>query len=306
MIDFKAIFDEHEIEYKDDIHGWINVECPICHHSGSRGYKGGFNITGSYFYCWNCGWHPIDIVFKKLFPTFNNNQIHSLLLDHSTEGEIKNKLNKRIKSPKVITLPCKKLESLGIKYLKRRNFNPSFLHDKYGVVGGAVTGNWAYRIIIPIYYHEQLVSYQGRSVFSKEYCSRHNILRYKNLSKENSIIDPKTILYNSDNCKKENVVITEGVFDVWRWGDGCLGSFGTSMTEEQLNYIAFTFSKIYFIFDPEKEAQKRAEHYANIIYGRAGHVNKKIEINIIDTQLSYDLADCTKEKINKMKKELGV
>jgi DNA primase len=156
-------------------------------------------------------------------------------------------------------------------------------------------------LIIPIYYQNKLVSFQGRSLLNKKRCKKLGVLRYKTLNKEKSIIDPKHILYGLNYCKKDYIVITEGAPDVWRWGDNCAATLGTSVTDEQKNII-LKYDRIIIIFDPEKEAQERALKLGNEL----NTIDSKKRIEIINTEAMYDLGDSSEKEINNLKKKVGI
>jgi DNA-directed RNA polymerase subunit RPC12/RpoP len=202
-IDFKQMMRDYHIDFSDEVPGWINVECPICHHSGKRGFKGGFNIHGEYYNCWSCGAHFIEDVIQSLL-SVNYCESKIILEKYSGHTDIVRKLNRKVKNNIPIKLPVDYVNERAKKYLKSRNYDPNFIIEKYKVKGVALSGPWSFRIIIPIYYQGNIVSYQGRSLFNKDKCAELGILRYKNLSIEKSWIDPKHILYNLDNVKKKD------------------------------------------------------------------------------------------------------
>jgi DNA primase len=301
QIDFIQLCRDYNIKYTLLVDDWVNIECPICRHSGTRGFKGGLNISGGYFHCWSCGGHRLDTVLTELLG-IEFHEVDNIIEKYSGQVSIRKKLNKPLQN-KVgkIELPMDYLSNRGKEYLIKRHFDPEYIEQKYKVTGPTVAGFWAGRLIIPIYYNNRIVSFQGRSILSKEACTRLNILRYMTLSKEESIIDPKTILYNLDNCKSDYLILVEGAFDCWRFGDNCAATLGTSTTPKQHILLATLFKTIYILFDPEKEAQERANKLANQLV-----VLRKINVEIINTELDHDPGDMTEKEIYNLKKELGI
>lgn len=294
MYDFISILDQNSIQYKLEVPGWINIECPICRHSGKRGFKGGLNVAGGYFHCWNCGGHKLEEVFAELLGVtiFEANKI---LHQYSDGMDIAFKLQKKKAVAKTISLPGGPLLLMHKKYLIKRRFDPDFLVNKYKIQGEGITGEWKFRIIIPIIYEGKIVAFQGRDI------TEIAPLRYKTLDVEKCIVDPKTILYNLDNCKTKTLCIVEGAFDVWRLGDGFACTLGTSMEIKQINVIERKgFEKVYFIFDPEKSAQERAIKQAKLL---ASH---GIKVEVIDMEWEHDPGDLTEMEVKILRKELGL
>lgn len=217
-------------------------------------------MVGNYYHCWKCGGHD----FKQTLSLVTNipkNQIDELIEQYAGRNVVLNKLNKRQAKAIKLTLPTETLIPMEREYLRRRNFNPKYLHEKYKIVGGGLTGKWKYRIIIPLILNGKIVSWTGRSILSLAKQKELNIPRYKNLSIEESVIDPKSVLYNLDNCKKEVAVLTEGAFDVMRMGDDFFCSFGTELKQSQIAMIKTRFKKVFIMFDNEKEAQEKARKF---------------------------------------------
>jgi len=299
QVDFASMCRDYGIKYKQEVDGWINIECPICHHSGDRGFKGGLNIAGGYFHCWSCGGNNINTVLRELL-SVQYHEIDSILEQYSGAISIREKLNVKKSLVHHLKLPITTLDSRCKRYITIRNFDADYIAEKYKVVGMTLSGQWAGRLIIPIFYNGKLVSYQGRSLLSKRKCAEMEILRYKTLSIEESIIDPKSILYNLDNCKKDYIVIMEGAFDVWRWGDNAAGTLGTSTTDAQKR-LMINYKRIIILFDPEDEAQARAKKLANELQAIGGNI-----IEVVNTELGHDPGDMSEEEIMELKKELRV
>lgn len=296
-IDFIRLCRDYNIDHRIDVQGWVNINCPY-HSNGDRGYKGGLNISGGYYNCWTCGVHNVENVLADILDC--TYQAANLIVKKYATNEITHKRKKKSKHAKdAIALPIDTLDDRCKRYLCNRNFDPELLQQKYKLCGATCSGEWAGRLIIPIIYNSEVVSFQGRSLLSKERCKELNILRYKTLSKEKSIIDPKHILYGLDDCKENHIVLVEGAPDKWRWGENCAATLGTSVTTEQIN-IMVQYKNIYIIFDPEKEAQERAEKLALILAA--------VQANaiIVNTELPYDMGDMSPKEIERLKRKLHI
>jgi len=192
-----------------------------------------------------------------------------------------------------ITLPGGELQKAHKKYLIKRGFDPDYLERKYRLQGTGPVGDWKFRIIIPIFYKGQLVSFQGRAI-------REGMVRYKTLEVEDSVISAKDVLYNIDTCSSDKIIIVEGPFDVMRLGDGVAGTLGIEMTPQQIELIASRFSKAVFLFDPEYDAQKRAEKQGSELSALG------VDISIIDTELDHDPGDMSEDEVKYIRNSIGV
>ena len=300
MIDFIRLLKDSNIPYIQEVDGWINVNCPLGHSNGKRGFKGGFNLTGSYYHCWACQGSSIEIVISELLH-LSLYETRKILEEYSIEGSIRQKLNKKESKAKKIVLPGVEIsnDEIGYKYLVNRRFSPIDIVHNYAIKSGGIIGNYSFRIIIPIYYKKQLVSFQARSIYSKKKCDELGILRYKNYPIELSLVNPKHILYNLDNCLENWIVVVEGVFDCWRLGPkNVSATMGTSMSSEQITLLASRFKKVIFLFDNEKPAQDRARKYAEQLSALG------IETEIFNPEFEHDPGDYDSSEELIVRKEL--
>jgi len=298
MIDFIRLLKDNNIEYKQEVDGWTNFPCPF-HDNGQRGFKAGFNHSGNYVYCWVCGSNQLEKVISELLH-ISFYEAKKVLLEYSTESRIIQKTNKKAKGKKII-LPGYPIErnDKAFRYLENRNFDPFVLIHHYHILWPGILGEYSFRIIIPIYYKNQLVSFQARSIYSKEKCSELGILRYKNYPIELGLVNIKHILYNLDNCLEYWLVVVEGVFDCWRLGPKNIASvMGTSMPEEQIILLANRFKKVIFLFDNENEAQLRAKKYGERLAGLG------IEVEIFNPEFEHDPGDYNASEEAEVRREL--
>jgi len=237
--------------------GWLNISCPLC---GDKSSHGGINPNGGYYHCWRCGGHPLKQIIRTLL-NITYFEVEKILKEYSGIPDIYFK-KQTFDSVKKVELPkgTVKLNHVHKNYLISRRFNPDVLEEKYKIQGTSYSGNYAYRIIIPIYLDGKLVSYQGRSYSDKQ-------IKYKACNQNNESIHHKNIVYNADNCKQDYVILVEGVTDVWRLGDDAAALFGMSFTDNQISFIKNRWKKVCVFFDPEIHAQKKAMKLACILSG---------------------------------------
>lgn len=300
-MNFEKLFCEHKIEFDTRINkGWINVNCPYC-GSKSTSMHLGFNISNDYCNCWKCGSHNIRDALSKLF-YLNKDAVDNLISEYTDNTSVIYRLNnKRLPKAVKIELPNNNFTPREKRYLLSRDFSPRYLNQKYGVVGGGIVGKWKHRIIIPIFVGGKLVSWTARSVLDKEQLDELKIPRYKNLSIEKSVINPKDVLFNIDNCLSNKIVLTEGAFDVFRLGDSFACVLGSSLTENQVKEIRRRYDKVYIMFDNEKEAQDKAVQYG-LQLSTVG-----CDVEVVDAYCEFgvnDGAELNQTQVNVIRKEL--
>lgn len=298
-MDYHGLFRDYHVPFTDTVNrGWVNVTCPFC---DDRTFNGGFNIKHDYYHCWKCGAHPHTSALAKVL-SIPKESVYPLIEEY--EGTSLNVIARQTheKAPKtLLKLPTDSFNVRERKYLLKRDFDPDYLHDKYGVTGGG-SGVWRNRIVIPLILNGRVVSWTARSILSKEHQKELGVPRYKNLSIEQSLVDPKTVMYNLDNARGDKVVITEGAFDVMRLGDGFISSFGTEMTQAQLRQIiSRNYSKIYIMFDNEPLAQAKARKYGLQLAGMGA------DVEVVDAYSDYgknDGGELTDDEVKAIRREL--
>ena len=299
-MNFVKLFNDYNVEYDTRVNkGWTNVTCPFC---DDKTFNGGFNNAGDYYHCWKCGGHN----FKQALARTVNipfNEVDTLIEQYAGRNSVLNTLNKKQAKATKLTLPTDTFTPAERKYLKERNFSPKLLHEKYNIVGGGITGGWKYRIIIPLVLNGKIVSWTARTILSKQQQQKLKIPRYKNLSIEQSVVDPKSVLYNLDHCEDKIAALTEGAFDVIRMGDGFFCSFGTELTQSQISMIKQRFEKVFIMFDNEEEAQAKARKFGLQI------ASIGVEVELVDCYGDFnknDAGELNEKEVQIIRHELGL
>jgi len=132
------------------------------------------------------------------------------------------------------------------RYLRGRDFDPNRLETLWGLKGCGNTGPYKFRIIAPVMFQGELVSYQGRDITGRAE------LRYKACKLTEERVHHKDIVYGYDLVPGKRVVVVEGITDVWRLGPGAVATFGSQWTESQLLLLK-DFEKVFVLFDPKDE-----------------------------------------------------
>ena len=298
MLKITELLNEYNIPYANPgnthyLEGWVNIQCPHC---GSHKYLLGYNLRHGYFNCWQCGFHSEYDTLSKLL-SLPNQSISAILKEHKgtpnpdlfrAEKKKADKCEFPYGTLPIIPKPHK-------QYLIKRGFSPDELEAKWGIKATGYQGNYAYRIIIPIEYNGELVSYQGRDVTGE------SKLRYKACPSAEEVIDHQSIVYGLDQAKqigKDKCLLVEGVFDAWRMGYGAVSCFGITYTDSQIYLLANNFKKVYIMFDNEFNAQIQADKLGMELAFR-GIEFEKISCN------AKDPAELKQYEADKIMKELG-
>jgi hypothetical protein len=154
------------------------------------------------------------------------------------------------------------VEKRHLRYLEERGFDPEYIVKHWNLQGTgpvATVDNISYkhRIIIPIYWNNEIVTYQGRDITNKQ------PQKYLACPKIREKIHHKHIVYahpeNWEKMKWGTGICTEGVTDVWRLGDSAFCTFGIKYKVEQVRVIAKHFKRVAVFFDDESQASEQAE-----------------------------------------------
>lgn len=194
--------------------GQISFDCPSCaEEKGIDGGDGKGNLEINYskhiFKCWACaetlGTHgALGKLFDK-YATKKQKKLYELIKPEELKQEEKKKV--RLRLPEGFTKfkdsnPRFIPHIEAYKYLQSRGVTDDII-EKYGL-GYTVTGEFAYRIIIPSYNSENQLNYfVGRAWVSRK-------MKYKNptsVPKDEIIFNEKLIDWDED------IYLVEGAFD---------------------------------------------------------------------------------------------
>lgn len=294
MLDIISICQDYNIPYGHSgivSKGRVGLPCPSKGMSDTE-FHAAWNPANGSIYSWVLGAIPVKEYLQWAIPDVSYTK---LLKEYSTDFDYVERIHIR-ENATSLEYNFPELGKVARRYLEKRGFNVEELITKYKFRDGGFTGDFAYRVIIPIIdTNGRICSYQGRAYAGQD-------LRYKTLAIEKSLVDPKKMLFNLNNCNNDSVAVTEGPMDTIKWGDNCCATLGTSVTEAQVQLLT-EYKKVFIIFDSEPEAQKRAKKLAD----RVSALGVK-EVSIIDLEdpESKDLGGMTYEQVNELKKELGL
>lgn len=254
-MNFRDILNEYNIPIAPDNHhhtrpGWINIDCPLCGRHSDK-FHLGYSIAGNYVNCWKCG---------------NHNLIYSLMeLTGESYKKIKKLLSgldiEKFEKPKPkgkLVLPKGLLDRHPAhhKYIKERGFKWHRTRNLWRFKCLALHPKLSWRIFIPLIHRGKMVSWTTRAISKSK-----RVVRYISAGENQESIPHKELLYGEDYARHA-IVVVEGVFDVWRIGQGAVATFGTGFSSAQIERMA-KYPVRAICFDNEPEAQKRAKRLVN-------------------------------------------
>jgi len=265
-MELTEFFDEYDIKYwdrgKNVSQGWVNIQCPFC---DDRSNHCGIRPKDLRVHCWKCGGKNFVKLVQRLVEEATPSEARRIAMSVESDGRTIQTSTDRlriqdrelwqhnlVKVPKEAT---KHFPRLHREYLKMRNFKPFQLARKYKLRAIYNSGNYAFRIFIPIYVGGVLRSFTTRDV------TGYGEPPYLHAMPKDALIKAKQLIYNVDNISpKREAVLVEGVFDVWRLGDNAISSLGTKLSGEQyIELNKLKLKKLYILFDND----------------RAGKINRK-------------------------------
>lgn len=280
--------------------GWVGFQCPFCEGSGEHG---GVHLGHKYFSCWQCAESAqppklikqiLNCSWAKAYEVLNKYSDRETAMSSWATPKVKGNSLRPVHLP-ALTGP---LTGPGGHYLSSRGFNPESIEAKYGVKESGPLGDYKFRLIIPIYFNKELVSFTSRDYTGK------GEPKYKAQPIDEAMIPSKNCLYNIDTVK-DDLIIVEGPADVWRMGDGAVALFGTScsLAQQEILFRWWTHTtkkskrkkKAIILLDPETSVATDKLYYTLASFIR--------NIKIVDLS-GKDPADLTQQEAMNLKKDL--
>lgn len=275
--------------------GWVNIHCPFC--KGSQDYHLGFNLDENYFHCWRCGGkHPTQAISKIL--SVYVEKADQIIKEY---GGVNKRGLKEVRvrvGTKPFTFPSGDLSITRFheRYLEKRGFDPGEVIQEWGLMGtGPVARldgiSYSRRILAPINWDGQLVSFQSRDI-----TDRHK-LKYLACVQDRELIKHQTILYGNQSKWGKVGVCVEGITDVWRLGPSSFAVFGIDYTPAQVRAIQKSFTEVVLLFDPERTAQIQSKKLMKELEARGVKVRRYFD-------LPCDPGDLPQDDANHLMKQL--
>lgn len=253
---FLDLLDELHVEYRRSGHehcryGWLQIDCHRC-SPGWKHFRLGYNLSGRYLSCWNCGrvslWDTVQALTG-----WPRRRVAAFL------GELPRERAPVAPDRGVVRLPAGLGPLLGAhrRYLRGRGFDPDAVAQVWGLKGIGIAAKLQWRIFIPIVLKGELVSWTTRSI------SDSPVGRYRSASVDQESLNHKTLLYG-EHLVRHAVIVHEGPTDVWRTGPGAVAVMGTGYSTAQV-YRLSRYPLRVICFDSEPQAQKRARELADAL-----------------------------------------
>jgi len=236
----------------------IRVNCPFCifrgRHTADHEYKLYINPTKDVTHCFRC-----DYAGKasELIPQIAS--FGTAIEKIQEQEQDKEEGNELEAMPSHCTLDLLPNDHLVIDYLKGRNFNPNDFLERIVFCPDYKknTHSFGPRLIFPFFQFGSYRGFQARTIWRN---TEPKYIGATNMKK-------KTLLYNYDEAfsQDEQLIITEGPFDVLRIGNQSVAALGKAISDEQLRLIRMgQFKKIVVLLDPDanKEGLESANELA--------------------------------------------
>jgi DNA primase len=282
---------------------YVGFRCPFCEGDGEHG---GVSLIHKGFSCWqcaesasppklikqilNCSWAKAYEILRK----YSNRE--AAMSSWANIPTVKGRSSRPVHLP-ALTGP---LTGPGGHYLSSRGFNPEAIEAKYGVKESGPLGDYKFRLIIPIYFKKELVSFTSRDYTGK------GEPKYKAQPVDEAMIPANDCLYNIDTVK-DDLLIVEGPADVWRMGDGAVALFGLSCSVSQQEMLFRWWmhvlkvkkrrhkKRVVMLLDPKTKRAADKIYYALTSFIR--------DIKIIELE-GKDPAELTQQEAMNLKKDL--
>src|SRR5574343_405179 len=251
---------------KPSVKGWHSLNCPMCTDKKKRGAFL-FNSDSVIYKCFNC---PFKAVYFEHSPSIHDNVIELMKAVNIPDSEI-NKLylvnlgNKHSNTSGKHIIPTsiiKPIETPDHFYSLSTNNTDVWsqvacaylMYDRKVNVDDytfflSTNEKWKGRLIIPYYFQNNLVYYQGRDLTDKKK------LKYKNAS----VSETNMLLYGYDNIALQDdspLFVVEGFFDALLLKGVAI--LGNNLTPEKINYINRSPRKKIYIPDRYGDGKQAA------------------------------------------------
>ena len=189
-----------------------------------------------------------------------------------------------------LAIPNLPLNARELKYLKKRGIGSRYFIDTYEISSGGISGDFAHRIVFPIYYNGIAVSATARTTH------KDVLPKYWTLPPDKEVVHHKSLLMNWDDVT-DFPVLVEGPIDSIKGGPGFVSSFGAQLTEEQLLLLS-TKKKVFIIFDADETGHRQGNKYGNFLDVLG------VEVELLWLTKHHDLGEMPLDDIDYIRKDL--
>lgn len=309
--DIQSYLQDRGVKYKtkgENIgRGWIGIDCPFpgCYDDNKHL---GISLKSNKIKCYFCGKKGTILDLIQQIEECGFGQAVNIARQFSSDFTPSNNRDKGIGrlppytgnvfdviKPQLVDY----IPSMHINYLKSRNFDPDIIIPKYNLKATYNIGDYRWRLICPVTFDRKMVSWVGMDVTRQAY------LRYKNCPLEFCKIPTNHTLYNFDSVKSD-IIVVEGVTDVWRVGDGAVATFTNNFSIEQIKLMVSRKIKRAFVMydrDPLKKNQTISQ--AEIKQDNLAHQLAGIIPYVTTITLDKgDPADMTEDEVKDLRRDI--
>jgi len=221
----------------------IRLCCPFCTSRGEtpdRRFRLGINIARGMGHCFNCGWRSQNAVERLLDYLGAKDQYHQLPQDDSSpDGSCSIGLPIGFS---IVGTVGDELDQLALQYLLHRGVSKQQI-VRYKV-GATFVGNYAYRVVFPLWYNGKLQGFVARDIAGKE-------PRYLSGGRK-ALFNPRPA---------ETLILAEGVFKALRieraLNRPVSATLGRELTDYQLEQLqALGVGHVVLWPDPDKAGRQ--------------------------------------------------
>jgi len=299
-------FESRDIEYhlpgeKNVTKGWVNIHCPFPHCSDPSWHLG-VNLESELFNCFICGNKGH---FKKLIVQLegcSHSKAESILNTHlkapnpHVAGFLSPALYKGVGDRILPLESCDLFPQIHLDYLEGRGFDSAFLIKKYRLKATANIGRYKFRVIIPYFVGDKVVTFTGRDVTGQG-------VSYKDCRPEESIVPVKEAIYNIDSVR-DRVLVVEGPLDVWRIGDGAVATSTMNFSSRQVGTLRALakdgVNSCFIMYDAEEMATRKAKKFIAEMSTCFDHTE------VLELSGSSDPGEMPEGEVKHLRRELGL
>ena len=261
-LDIDRLVDELGLETSTTSHhcraGWTQLLCPFCSDSS---FHLGYNRSTGRLSCYRCG--SIDLK-DWLEAVGDGREFRELLREFRLVHASGERAEPRAEPAKygIHKFPpgTGPVGDRHLAYLKSRGFPARAVVEHWDLRGTVhLGGKWQWRIIAPVTMCAYVVSHQGRDITGTP--SR---ARWLSADPKDEMKPIKSVVYGYDHVHRDSpVLVVEGPADAWRMGQNAVATFGTTVTEKQVDLLRKFPKGVVIAFDTEEKAQRQAQELAD-------------------------------------------
>lgn len=295
FFDVQEYLSERGIAYstsgKNISSGWLGTNCLWCNDKSNHL---GINLQSLTISCFRCGKRGNVLSLVMAIDGISFNRAKDIITKFPLKEFSHLVHPKRTAAEKTMFPPGTSEILLPIheKFLVSRGYDPIIIQRKHDLMGvGPTLDNWKFRLIIPVYMNQTLMTYVGRDTTGKAE------VKYQNAPIEKSLLQAKHCLQGIDDVT-DTIILVEGLLDYWRIGAPAVCCFGTQVTTNQINLIAQKkVKKCYVLFDNDAISK------AHVLASALTSVVDSVEVLELDDQ---DPDSMTEDEVWNLRRDIGV